>query len=171
MTANPTLLTAAPNSAELEQAILGGILSDTNAIATALQVFGDANPFYLETPRKVYSACVQMYNTFRPIDLLTVSEELRKRGELEKVGGSYQLVEYTNRIASTANLEYHCRIIFQMFLQREIIRTSQELISKAQDPTTDALDLLESAETALWQFTSNLVQPQHKDAGAINPLS
>ena len=167
MTANPTLLTAAPNSAELEQAILGGILSDTNAIATALQVFGDANPFYLETPRKVYSACVQMYNTFRPIDLLTVSEELRKRGELEKVGGSYQLVEYTNRIASTANLEYHCRIIFQMFLQREIIRTSQELISKAQDPTTDALDLLESAETALWQFTSNLVQPQHKDAGAI----
>ena len=53
MTANPTLLTAAPNSAELEQAILGGILSDTNAISTALQVFGDANPFYLETPRKV----------------------------------------------------------------------------------------------------------------------
>lgn len=167
MTANPNLLTPVPNSAELEGAILGGILSDTNAIATALQVFGDANPFYLETPRKVYSACVQMYNTFRPIDLLTVSEELRKRGELEKVGGSYQLVEYTNRIASTANLEYHCRIIFQMFLQREIIRTSQELISKAQDPTTDALELLESAESALWQFTSNLVQPQHKDAGTI----
>ena len=97
MTANPTLLTAAPNSAELEQAILGGILSDTNAISTALQVFGDANPFYLETPRKVYAACVQMYNTFRPIDLLTVSEELRKRGELDKVGGTYQLIEYTNR--------------------------------------------------------------------------
>ena len=122
---------APPSHIELEEAILGAILSERDAAQTAADVFGEVNPFYLSANQSIYETVYAMHTAFRPIDILTVSAELQKTSKLEGVGGRHRIVDLTNRVASSANLEYHCRIIFQDYIQREIIRVSGELIRMA----------------------------------------
>ena len=92
-----------------------------------------------------------MFGNSQPIDILTVTQELRNRGELEYVGGAYYISQLTNRIASAANVEHHARIIAQKFIQRELIRISSDTIKSAYDETTDVFDLLDKAESSLFQ--------------------
>lgn len=156
-----------PQHTDLEEAILGAILIDRAAIQTCKDVFGEANPMYLSSHATLYGVMADMNQQSKPLDLMTVNAELKKIGKLDQIGGPHQLVEYTNRVGSTANLEYHCRIVQQDFIQREIIRTGSDLIRLAYEPSTDALDLMELAEVALKDFTNKLVQPVHQGIGRI----
>ena len=159
--------TPPPSHAELEEAILGAILSEKDAIQAALDVFGDANPFYLNAHRITYDAARNLYLDYKPIDILTVQAALKKSGHLEELGGPYFLVNLTNKVGSAANTEYHARLVYQAYVQRKIARVSAELIRAANDPVTDALELLEQAERAMSAFTSGLVQSNAQDAGRI----
>lgn len=156
-----------PSHIDLEEAVLGAILSERDAAQTAADVFGEVNPFYLSANLVLYEAIYAMHTAFRPIDILTVTSELKKTGKLESVGGRHKIVDLTNRVASAANLEYHCRIIFQDYIQREIIRVSGELIGMAYDETTDVFNLLDRTEGALSDFGTKLVQPVHKGAARL----
>jgi replicative DNA helicase len=89
----------------------------------------------------------------QPVDLLTVTEEVKKEGALETIGGAYYLVELTNRVASAANIEFHARIIAQKHIQRELIRISTTVIKDAYEDTTDVFDLLDKAEQGLFEIT------------------
>jgi len=141
-----------PQAIDLEEAVLGALMLDKDAIALIIDILRPSS-FYKDAHKEIYQAICNLFEKSNPIDLLTVTEELKQIGSLEQVGGPYQLVSLTNRVASSANIEYHARIISQKFIQRELIRTSTETIREAYEDTTDVLELLDKAEQNLFEIT------------------
>ena len=137
-----------PQAVELEQAVLGALLVDRDAL---MQV-GDllkADCFYLESHQHIYRAIIGLFNENSPIDILTVTERLRRDGTLEQAGGGYALTELSHRVASAANIEYHSRIVFEKFIARSVIEISTAAIRDAYEDTTDVFRLLDGMETRL----------------------
>ena len=141
-----------PQATNLEEAVLGALMLDKDALAVVIDILR-ADSFYVEAHRHVYKAICQLFEKSNPVDLLTVTEQLRQMGLLDAVGGPYYLVELTNRVASAANVEYHARIVAQKYIQRELIRVSTETIRDAYDETTDVFDLLDRSEQGLFGIT------------------
>ena len=131
-----------PQAIDLEEAVLGAIMLDKDALAIVLDILRPES-FYTEAHQAIYKVMKTLFSKSEPIDLLTVTEALRKEGELEKIGGAYKLVELTNRVASAANIEY----------QRQLIHASTTIIRDAFEDTTDVFDLLDSAERQLFEIT------------------
>lgn len=142
-----------PQAIPLEEAVLGALMLDRDALAIVTDILMPES-FYLEAHQHIYRACIALFNASHPIDLLTVTEELRKAGTLEKCGGSYYLVELSNRVASAANIEWHARIIAQKHIQRGLISISTQTLKDAYQDTTDVFDLLDGVEKSLFALTS-----------------
>jgi len=143
-----------PQAVDLEEAVLGALMLEQNALTTVIDIL-DASVFYKESHQVIYGAIHRLFAKSEPIDILTVTNELKSSGELELVGGAYFITQLTNRVASTANIEYHARIISQKFIQRELIRISSEIIKDAFEDTTDVFDLLDRAEKNLFAVSEN----------------
>jgi replicative DNA helicase len=143
-----------PQAVPLEEAVLGALMIDREGLPLVMDIL-QSESFYLESHQLIYKSALRLFERSNPVDILTVTEELRKSGDLEKVGGSYYLVELTNRIASSANIEYHARIIAQKHIQRELIRVSTNTIRDAYEDTTDVFNLLDEAEKGLFNITQN----------------
>lgn len=141
-----------PQAVDLEEAVLGAIMLDKDALPIVLDILRPES-FYTEAHQAIYSVMKSLFSKSEPIDLLTVTEALKKAGDLEKVGGAYKLVELTNRIASAANIEFHARIVAQKFIQRQLIHASTTIIKDAFEDTTDVFELLDSAERQLFEIT------------------
>lgn len=153
-----------PQSRDLECAVLGAILIEKDAIN---DVAGFLTPkvFYVDAHAMIYENIVNLFVKNAPIDLLTITEELRKNGKLEEVGGMYYVSELTNKVASSANVEYHARIVFQKFIQRELIRISNGIIQDSYEDTTDVFDLLDKAEKHISDITQSI------NGGAVEHIS
>jgi replicative DNA helicase len=143
-----------PQALPLEEAVLGALMLDREALPVVMDILRPES-FYLEAHQSIYRAIIKLFERSHPVDLLTVTEELRKSAELDKIGGAYYLVELTNRVASAANIEYHARIVAQKHIQRELIRVSTSIIKDAYEDTTDVFDLLDDAEKGLFGITQN----------------
>ena len=143
-----------PQSIDIETSVLGSILVDRDAITQVLDILKPES-FYDEKHRDIYQAMLSLFQNTKPIDALTVSEELRKMGSLEKVGGAFYLIDLTRRIASAANVEFHARIIAQKFIQRELIRVGIAITQDAYDDTIDVFEMMDSAEKNLFDITEN----------------
>ena len=143
-----------PQAKDLEEAVLGAIMLVKNAFDTVVEIL-KPECFYVEAHQRIYRAKQSLANKSQPIDILTVVEELRFKEELEMVGGPYYVTKLTNAVVSSANAEAHCRIILQKFIQRELIRISGEIIGDAYEDSTDVFDLLDDAETKLFEITNN----------------
>ncbi|MCK4406037.1 MAG: replicative DNA helicase [Bacteroidales bacterium] len=141
-----------PQAIDLEEAVLGAIMLEKDALTAVIDIL-KPEIFYKESHQIIYRAITRLFAKSEPIDILTVTNELKKSGELELVGGPYYITQLTNRIASTANVEYHSRIISQKFIQRELIRISSEIIKDAFEDTTDVFDLLDKAEQSLFSVS------------------
>jgi replicative DNA helicase len=141
-----------PQALQLEEAVLGALMLDKDAMPTVLDLLRP-DSFYSEAHQYIYKAILELFRTSKPIDLLTVTEELRRMGAIEAIGGAYYLVELTNRVGSAANIEYHARIIAQKHIQRELIKVSTSIIRDAYEDTTDVFDLLDKAEQNLFGIT------------------
>ena len=139
-----------PQAVDFEEAVLGALMLEKNAVNDVIDVLSPES-FYKDQHQKIYAVIHSLFGNSQPIDILTVTQELRNRGELEYVGGAYYISQLTNRIASAANVEHHSRIIAQKFIQRELIRISSDTIKLAYDETTDVFDLLDKAESSLFQ--------------------
>ncbi len=145
-----------PQAIDLEEAVLGAIMIEKNALTSVIE-FLKPQIFYKDSHQKIYNAIQQLFTKSQPIDILTVTAQLRQNGELELIGGAYTVTELTNRVASAANIEYHARILAQKFIQRELIRISTDVISNAYEDTTDVFQLLDQAEQNLFSIAeSNL---------------
>lgn len=120
-----------PQALAVEEAVLGAMLIEKDAFQKV--DFLEDDHFYLQAHQFIYRACHRLSAAGKPLDLLTVSESLRQSGEIEKIGGAYYLTELTQRVGSSANIEYHARIIYQKWLQRDTIIRSTEAIKKAYD--------------------------------------
>lgn len=143
-----------PQAVDLEEAILGALMLEQNALTTVIDIL-KPEIFYKESHQIIYAAISRLFAKSEPVDILTVTNELKNSGELELVGGAYFITQLTNRVASTANIEYHSRIISQKFIQRELIKISSEVIRDAFEDTTDVFDLLDKAEQSLFSVSEN----------------
>ncbi len=143
-----------PQAKDLEEAVLGAVMLEKSAFDTVIEIL-KPECFYVEAHQRIYQAMQGLANKSQPIDILTVAEELRFREELEVVGGAYYVSKLTNSVVSAANIEAHSRIILQKFIQRELIRISGEIIGDAYEDSTDVFDLLDDAESKLFEITNN----------------
>ncbi|MBR9922937.1 MAG: replicative DNA helicase [Bacteroidetes bacterium] len=155
-----------PQALPLEEAVLGALMLDKDALAIVLDILRP-DSFYSDGHKSIYEAMLELFQRSQPVDLLTVTEELRKMGELEAVGGAYYLVELTNRVASAANIEFHARIIAQKHIQRELIRVSTQIIQDAYQDTTDVFDLLDDAEKGLFAITQQNLSRGVENMGSL----
>jgi len=143
-----------PQAKDLEEAVLGAIMLEKSAFDTVVEIL-KPECFYVDAHQRIYRAMQSLQQKNQPIDILTVVEELRSRNELEMVGGPYYVTRLTNAVVSSANIEAHSRIILQKFIQRELIRISGEIISDSYEDSTDVFDLLDEAESKLFEITNN----------------
>ena len=143
-----------PQAKELEEAVLGAIMLEKDAFDNVVEIL-KPECFYVEAHQRIFKAMQGLANKSQPIDILTVAEELRSREELEMVGGPYYVTRLTNMVVSSANIVAHSRIILQKFIQRELIRISGEIIGDAYEDSTDVFDLLDDAESKLFEITNN----------------
>src|SRR5258706_3426366 len=143
-----------PQAKDLEEAVLGAIMLEKNAFDAVIEIL-KPECFYVEAHQRIYKAMQSLSNKSQPIDILTVAEELRFKEELEMVGGPYYVTKLTNAVVSSANIEAHSRISLQKFIQRELIRISGEIIGDAYEDSTDVFDLLDDAESKLFEITNN----------------
>jgi replicative DNA helicase len=143
-----------PQAVDLEQAVLGAMMLEKNAINDTIDIL-DTPSFYDPKHQAIYRAIRELFGTSQPIDLLTVVNQLRNNGELEIAGGAVYVAQLTNRVASAAHAEFHARIISQKFIQRELIRMCAEVLKDAYDDTTDVFELLGKAEKDLFAIAEN----------------
>lgn len=149
-----------PQALDLEEAVLGAMMLEKDAVNDVIDILGTES-FYKETHQKIYTAIQELFQKSEPIDILTVTEHLRKKGELDSVGGPFYISQLTNKVASSANVEYHARIISQKYIQRELIRISSETIKNAYDETTDVFDLLDKAEKDLFSVVEGNIRKNY----------
>src|SRR6056297_2579469 len=110
-----------PQAVDLEEAVLGAIMLEKDAIISVMDILAPES-FYKDAHQKIYKAILHLSQNLQPIDILTVTEELKKREELEEVGGPVYITQLTSKVATAAHIEYHARIIAQKHIQRELIR-------------------------------------------------
>ncbi len=142
-----------PQAIPLEEAVLGALMLDREALPMVMDILRPES-FYLESHQHIYRAIIKLFERSNPVDLLTVTEELRKSGDLEKIGGGYYLVELSHRVASAANIEYHARILAQKHIQREMIRICTATIRDSYEDTTDVFNLLDTHESDVLKIRS-----------------
>lgn len=156
-----------PQALQLEETVLGALMLDRDALPQVMDVLRP-DSFYLESHQLIYRAILRLFERSNPVDMLTVTEELKKTGDLEKIGNAYYLAELTNRVASAANIEYHARILAQKHIQRELIRVSTRTIRDAYEDTTDVFNLLDEAEKGLFNITQNNLSRSYESMGTLS---
>lgn len=150
-----------PQAVDLEEAVLGAMMLEKNAINDGIDILKPES-FYKEAHQKIFSAILELFQQSQPIDILTVTAQLRKNGELETVGGAYYISQLTNRVASAANVEYHARIISQKHIMRELIRISSQTIKEAYEETSDVFDLMDFTESELYKVTQGNIRKDYE---------
>jgi replicative DNA helicase len=155
-----------PQALDLEEAVLGAIMLEKDALAAIIDVIRP-EAFYKDAHQIIFTAITRLFAKGEPIDILTVTNELKFTGELETAGGPFYIAQLTNRIASSANTEFHARIILQKFIQRELIRISSEIIRDAYEDTTDVFQLLDKAENQLFSVGENNLRRNYLDMQSL----
>jgi replicative DNA helicase len=155
-----------PQVLDLEEAVLGAMMIDKKGVDDVIDIL-QPDAFYKDGHRHIFEAIVQLFTDTQPIDLLTVSAQLRKNGTLDLAGGDYYLIQLTQKISSSAHIEFHSRIILQKYIQRSLIKISSELIEESYDETTDVFDLLDRAESRLYEVTQGNIKRSSETAQSL----
>ncbi len=141
-----------PQATDVEIAVLGSLLIEKEAIPKVIEVLDD-NAFYKPAHQKIFQAMIALFERSEPVDVVTVVEELRRRGVLEEIGGAHYIAELTQKVTSAANVEYHARIVLEKALMRSLIFAASEVTTRAYSETEDALDLLDQAEAKIFEIS------------------
>ena len=155
-----------PQAVELEEAVLGAMMIDKKGIDDVIDVLC-SDAFYDQKHQEIYAAIYELFQNSEPIDLLTVSNLLKKNGKLEFVGGDFSLIRLTQKVASSAHIEFHARIILQKYIQRKLISISSEIIENAYDESSDVFELLDDAEAKLFEVTQGNLKKSSEAAGSL----
>lgn len=155
-----------PHDVALEEAVLGALLIDNRAIGEVLEILQPEH-FYLPRHGIIFSSIKDLFSRSEPVDLLTISAELKKNGKISEAGGDSYLVYLSQRVFSSAHVEYHARIILEKFLLREIISISSQLERKAFSDETDPIELLDETEQRLFELTAGNLKKNFTTAGDL----
>lgn len=146
-----------PQAVDLEEAVLGALMLERDALTAVVDILKPES-FYREANQEIYRAILQLFNDSQPVDLLTVTAQLRKNGKLEMAGGAFYITELTTRVNSAANIEAHARIITEQSIKRELIQISSEVQRDAYDETTDVFELLDRTEQHLFEISESHIR-------------
>ena len=155
-----------PNATEIEESVLGALMIDGTAIDKVIDLLRD-NIFYKREHQLIYKAIIALYSNRHPIDIHTVTEQLRKDGTLDDVGGGYNIALLTAKIASSAHIVYHAQILVQKYLARELIGICSDMQAKAYEESTDIEDLLQDTEGRIFDLSQNRIK---KGVTQIDPV-
>jgi len=155
-----------PQAVDLEEAVLGALLLEREALTSVIDIL-TPQVFYKEAHQKIFKAIAELFAETEPIDLLTVTDKLKKMGHLEEVGGPYYITQLTNRVGSPANIVFHTRILAQKYILRELIRVSSSTIKEAFEDSTDVFHLLDKAEQGLFDISENNFRRESSDMKSL----
>lgn len=155
-----------PQAPDLEMAVLGAMMLERNAVNKAIEIL-QPESFYVDAHQRIYAVIKDLFGAGQPVDILTVTEALKAKHELDLVGGPIYISRLTNLVASSANVEYHARIINQKHILRELIRISAETMRDAYDDATDVFDLMDKTENGLYQVTSGNLKRNYEPMSAL----
>lgn len=155
-----------PQAVELEEAVLGALMLEKDAYLEVGDIL-KPDAFYKESHAKLYKAIADLSGKQEPVDILTVTEQLKKNGTLEEVGGRLYLAQLTTNVASAANIAYHALIISQKSIQRSLINLATRIQTDAYDESIDVMDLLNEAETGVFKLSQTT---SNNEAQQINPI-
>lgn len=155
-----------PQAPDLEEAVLGAMMIDKKGVSEVIDIL-TPEAFYKETHKLIFEAIYKLFHNTQPIDLLTVSTQLKQDGNLELAGGDYYLIQLTQKVASSAHIEYHARIILQKYILRSLIRISSEIIEDSYDDSQDVFDLLDKAETKLFEISQTNIKTSTEAAQSL----
>jgi replicative DNA helicase len=164
-----------PQAVDVEQATLGALLLDNKAIGLCIEKLSD-DCFYWDKHRKIYNACVSLYDQNTAVDLVTLKSELEQKGHLDDVGGPTYLASLTERVATAANVEHHAQILMDRATKRRLITTCTELLQRSYDPTQGTDDLLDQAEQRIFEIRERSIKQaavplRDKLVGAFDALT
>ena len=149
-----------PHDLEAEQAILGSMLTDKDAVTASAEVL-KVEDFYREDNRMIYSAILNLYNRAEPIDIITVKAELEAIGKFEQIGGLEYLAELPDKVPTTANALKYIKIVEEKATLRSLIKTANEIIELGYDPTEDVEDIMAGAEKKIFNIVQNKGQKDY----------
>ena len=155
-----------PQALDLEEVVLGAMMIDTKGVNEVIDIL-QPDAFYKEAHKLIFEAIFQLFTDSQPIDLLTVSAQLKRTAKLDLAGGDFYLIQLTQKISSSAHIEYHSRIILQKYIQRSLIKISNEIIEDSYDETTDVFDLLDKAESKLYEVTQGNIKRSSETAQSL----
>lgn len=140
-----------PHDLEAEQAIIGSMLTDRDAVISAIEILKEED-FYREDNKAIYSAILNLYNRAEPIDIITVKSELESMGKFEQVGGLEYLAELPEKVPTTANAMKYIKIVEEKSTLRRLIKTANEIIELGYSPTEEVEDIMEGAEKKIFNI-------------------
>ena len=152
-----------PQAIDLEEVVLGAMMIDKKGVDEVIDLL-TAEAFYKETHQFIFQAIFALFQKSEPIDLLTVSNQLKKDNNHERIGGDFYLISLTQKVSSSAHIEFHARIILQKFIQRSLIKISNEIITDSYDESKDVFDLLDNAESKLYDVTQGNIKKSSETA-------
>ena len=155
-----------PQAIELEEVVLGAMMIDKKGVDEVIDIL-TIDAFYKEIHQNIFEAIFKLFQKSEPIDLLTVSNQLKKDKTHEKIGGDFYLISLTQKVSSSAHIEFHARIILQKFIQRSLIKISNEIITDSYDESKDVFDLLDTAESKLYDVTQGNIKKSSETAQSL----
>ena len=155
-----------PQALELETAVLGALMLEKDAL-TAVSDILKPGSFYKEAHQRIYTAIQELFDDSEPIDMLTVMQRLRAKGELELVGGAVYLQQLTHKVTSAANIEFHARVVTESAIKRELISMASQILAAAYEDTTDVFDLLDQTEKSLYEVSESNIRSNYEGMSSL----
>ncbi len=155
-----------PQNIEAEQSVLGSILLENDALLKTLEVI-TADSFYRETHRKVFAAILELFEKNEPIDLLTLTERLKKNDHLDEIGGASYLAELVNMVPTAANVRHHAKIVLEKAVLRKLINVATEIVSQSYEGNQDVDEMLDQAEQKIFEIAEHRVSESFTEINKV----
>ncbi|MBT3273570.1 MAG: replicative DNA helicase [Spirochaetales bacterium] len=155
-----------PHNDDAERATIGALLLDSEALATVLQYLRPAD-FYRTSHKKIFQSIINLFQKGDVTDLITLTEDLRSRGELESCGGSAYISTLTSEVPTSANVEYYARIVQGCSVRRALLKISSEIIASAHDESLESRSIIEDAERKIFEIADKQQTGSFKTAGEV----
>lgn len=157
-----------PQAPDMEEAVIGALLVERDALISVVE-FMKPEYFYVEAHRVIYEAVIDLFKTSRPVDMRTVVDQMRKNGTIELLGenGVFMIAELTSRVSSAANIEYHARIIIEMWIRRTMIKSSMDAQHLSYDTTTDTWEIVDKVQSMFDEIQDKTLSGKFVSTGEI----
>lgn len=155
-----------PQAVEIEETVLGALMLERDALSNVIDIL-HVESFYTESHQSIFEAIVDLFNNSEPVDIQTVTHQLRKNGKLDFVGGAYYVAQLTSKVNSAANIETHARIIAEQSIKRELLRIASNIQLDAYEDTMDVFQLLDRTEQSLFEVSDAHVRKNYDKMSSL----